>query len=57
MSDLQPFRITNGSAQALMGKSVALEVSLQRLLALTAAIWHNHHSGQPRPRSLVAYDH
>ena len=32
MSDLQPFRITNGSAQALMGKSVALEVSLQRLI-------------------------
>ena len=30
---------------------------LQRLLALTAAIWHNHHSGQPRLRSLVAYDH
>jgi hypothetical protein len=30
---------------------------LQRLLALTAAIWHNHHNGQPRLRSLVAYDH
>ena len=30
---------------------------LPRLLALTAAIWHNHHSGQPRLRSLVAYDH
>jgi hypothetical protein len=30
---------------------------LQRLLALTAAIWHNHHSGQPVLRSLVAYDH
>jgi hypothetical protein len=30
---------------------------LQRLLALTAAVWHNHHSGQPRLRSLVAYDH
>lgn len=30
---------------------------LQRLLALTAAIWHNQHSGQPRLRSLVAYDH
>jgi Transposase DDE domain len=30
---------------------------LQRLLALTAAIWHNHHSGQPKLRSLVAYDH
>lgn len=30
---------------------------LQRLLALTAAIWHNDHLGQPIKRSLVAYDH
>jgi Transposase DDE domain len=30
---------------------------LQRILALTAAIWHNHHTDQPTPRSLVAYDH
>ena len=30
---------------------------LQRLLALTAAIWHNHHSHQPVLRSLTAYDH
>ena len=30
---------------------------LQRLLALTAAIWHNDHSGQPILRSLIAYDH
>lgn len=30
---------------------------LQRLLALTAAIWHNHHSSQPVLRSLTAYDH
>jgi len=30
---------------------------LQRILALTAAIWHNDHTGQPTPRSLVAYDH
>jgi hypothetical protein len=29
----------------------------QRLLALTAAIWHNHHTGQPVTRSLLAYDH
>ena len=29
---------------------------LQRLLALAAAIWHNHLCGQPG-RSLVAYDH
>ena len=31
---------------------------LQRLLALTAAIWHNETSGRPGPaRSLTAYDH
>jgi hypothetical protein len=30
---------------------------LQRLLALTAAIWHNHHAGQTVLRTLTAYDH
>ena len=31
---------------------------LQRILALTAAIWHNQTTQQPRPaRSLIAYDH
>lgn len=30
---------------------------LQRILALTAAIWHNDLTGQPVMRSLVAYDH
>jgi hypothetical protein len=30
---------------------------LQRILALTAAIWHNYHTGQPTLRSLLAYDH
>lgn len=30
---------------------------LQRLLALTATIWHNHATGQPVLRSLTAYDH
>ena len=29
----------------------------QRLLALTAAIWHNRGTGQPVTRSLTAYDH
>jgi hypothetical protein len=29
----------------------------QRVLALTAAIWHNYHTGQPVMRSLIAYDH
>jgi hypothetical protein len=35
---------------------VAVRV-LQRILAMTAAIWHNWHTGQPVMRSLVAYDH
>jgi len=35
---------------------VAVRV-LQRVLALTAAIWHNDKTGQATPRSLVAYDH
>ncbi|MGI5248465.1 IS982 family transposase [Actinacidiphila glaucinigra] len=30
---------------------------LSRLLALTAAIWHNDKTGQPVKRSLTAYDH
>ncbi len=29
----------------------------QRLLAMTAAIWHNRTTGQPITRSLIAYDH
>jgi hypothetical protein len=38
------------------GVGVAVRV-LQRILALTATIWHNHKTGQPTLRSLVAYDH
>jgi hypothetical protein len=30
---------------------------LQRILALTAAIWHNDNTGQSVRRSLLAYDH
>jgi hypothetical protein len=30
---------------------------LQRILALTAAIWHNDKAGAPVLRSLTAYDH
>jgi hypothetical protein len=30
---------------------------LQRILALTAAIWHNDQTGQPVMRSLIAYDY
>jgi hypothetical protein len=29
----------------------------QRILAMTAAIWHNRNTGQPTTRSLIAYDH
>ncbi|MFC5188116.1 IS982 family transposase [Actinomadura harenae] len=29
----------------------------QRILAMTTAIWHNHRTGQPTTRSLIAYDH
>ena len=38
------------------GIGVAVRV-LQRILALTAAIWHNDKTGQATMRSLVAYDH
>jgi hypothetical protein len=37
-------------------EGVAVRV-LQRILALTAAIWHNWHTCQPIMRSLIAYDH
>ena len=37
-------------------EGVAVRV-LQRILALTAAIWHNDQAGQPVKRSLLAYDH
>ncbi|OIV39440.1 transposase [Mangrovactinospora gilvigrisea] len=30
---------------------------LTRILALTAAIWHNDKTGRPAKRSLIAYDH
>jgi hypothetical protein len=30
---------------------------MQRILALTAAIWHNDHIGQLTMRALTAYDH
>ena len=30
---------------------------LQRILALTTAIWHNDKTGRATLRSLVAYDH
>ena len=41
------------------GRTIAGVASrvLQRILALTAAIWHNDQLGQPTLRSLTAYDH
>jgi len=30
---------------------------LTRILALTAAVWHNDKTGQDVKRSLIAYDH
>ena len=41
------------------GRTVGGMISrvVRRLLALTAVIWHNHHTGQPVLRSLIAYDH
>jgi hypothetical protein len=30
---------------------------MQRILALTAAIWHNDATGQTVRRSLIAHDH
>ena len=38
------------------GTGVATRV-LQRILALTTAIWHNEQLGQRPVRSLLAYDH
>ena len=37
-------------------EGVGVQVA-QRVLALTAAIWHNNKTGQPIARSLIAYDH
>jgi hypothetical protein len=37
-------------------EGVATRVA-QRLLAMSASIWHNFHTGAPVTRSLIAYDH
>ncbi|MEV4244119.1 transposase [Streptosporangium canum] len=37
-------------------EGVAVRVA-QRVLAMAAAIWHNHQTGAPITRSLIAYDH
>ncbi len=42
---------------ALAGAKADERQVLLGILALTAAIWHNDHTGQPTARSLLAYDH
>jgi hypothetical protein len=37
-------------------EGVAIRIA-QRVLAMAAAIWHNHRTAQPVARSLIAYDH
>lgn len=37
-------------------EGVAVRVA-QRVLAMAAAIWHNHQTGAPTTRSLIAFDH
>jgi Transposase DDE domain len=37
-------------------EGVAIRVA-QRVLAMAAAIWHNHQTGAPTTRSLIAFDH
>jgi transposase len=66
---LKPLRQIIESINATLKTQLSLELHgghtqqgvlvrvLQRLLALTAAIWHNHHTHQPVLRSLTAYDH
>jgi Transposase DDE domain len=39
------------------GRTTTGEPPLQRILTLTASIWHNWHTGQPITRLLIAYDH
>jgi hypothetical protein len=66
---LKPLRQIIESINATLKTQLSLELHgghsqqgvlvrvLQRLLALTATIWHNHHTNQPTLRSLTAYDH
>jgi Transposase DDE domain len=66
---LKPLRQIIESINATLKTQLSLELHgghtqqgvlvrvLQRLLALTATIWHNHHTHQPVLRSLTAYDH
>jgi hypothetical protein len=51
-----PRETTSNATAAAPLAGVAVRV-LQPILALAAAIWHNHKTGQPTLRSLVAYDH
>ena len=50
-----PFRILVGFSAG--GSADIIARVLARILALTAAIWHNDKTAQPVKRSLTAYDH
>jgi hypothetical protein len=43
-----------GTSIAALVPTLAAPKQLQRILALTTAIWHNDHTGQPVMRSLLA---
>ena len=49
-----PVKVESPSARTPAGVIVRI---LQRILALTAAIWHNDRIGHDIKRSLIAYDH
>jgi hypothetical protein len=50
-------RLGRTTVSALLLLTAGPAVALKRILALAAAIWHNHKTRQPTLRSLVAYDH
>jgi hypothetical protein len=50
-------RLGRITVSALLRLTAGPAVVLERILALAAAIWHNHKTGRPTLWSLVAYDH
>ena len=53
-STLRPIDLERHGGRTIAGVTSRV---LQRILALTAAIWHNGQLGPPTLRSLPAYDH
>jgi hypothetical protein len=49
-------RLGRITVSALLLLTAGPAVALERILALAAAIWHNHRPDS-QPSSLVAYDH